>query len=57
MNYDENYAALEMTSAELGYYTNLKELELLSMSDEDRVVDDEVAGVGSGLGGGMYNTS
>ena len=56
-SYDVNYAALALTKAELGYYADLKEIALLSMSVEDGYIDNEVVGVGAGLGGGFYNTS
>ena len=56
-SWHSNYTALALTKAELGLYANLKEMAMLGMSIEDGKIDDEVAGVGAGLGGGFFNTS
>ena len=56
-SWHSNYAVLGLTKAELGLQTSLKEMSLLSMSVEDSFIDQEIAGVGSGLGGGFFNTT
>ena len=56
-NYEASYAAMLLTKAEQNYYANLKEMAVLGMSVEDGQIENEVVGVGAGLGGGFYNTS
>lgn len=48
-----NYVAMALTKVEIDHHENLKEMEKLSMSIEDFKIDNEVAGVGAGLGGGF----
>ena len=44
---------MALTKVEIDHHENLKEMEKLSMSIEDFKIDNEVAGVGAGLGGGF----
>ena len=57
LHWHSNYATMALIKDELGFHASLKEMLLMSMSVEDGVVDQEIVGVGSGFGGGFYNTS
>ena len=53
----DNYAVLALTEAERNYQAQLKEYAKMEFAEADYRIDHELAGMGSGIGGGFNNTS